>query len=153
MFTLAIIAVVFFIAWLLTDTDYSGLAITAISLGVLAVVSSGVSCTNVPDGYTEVDSVSYMTKAGYIETLDECDYYTDGTDYYEQNTDKANWVPFAPAEYVKVELPGTVVAWGTEDKVVSGQVETPERFCANCGNELGEGDKFCTGCGAKAGKP
>ena len=150
MYTLLIIGVALVVAavavWLSTEEAVPANVLGGLSLLMLtlSIVSLGVSCANVPVGYTEVDSVSYMTEAGHIETLDEGDYYTDGTNYYKADPNKAYWVPFASVEYVKLELPGKVVSWESGD--MDGNADTTQRCCANCGNELNVSDKSDCGC-------
>ncbi len=146
MITLFIVIVI--LALVAALTDWNLLPATALALTCfLTVLHLCLSDVAPPAEYTRVDRISYMTEDRVLETLAEEDYYTDGANFYSKNFDRARWVPFATCEYVKMELPGEVVAWGSGDIVDSGQADTSHRFCTSCGNELGEGDKFCAGCG------
>lgn len=87
---------------------------------------------NIPEGFQKIESYSYVTDAGNIETLDG-PYFKKGNTYYTQEMGSAYWIPFGQCKYVEIDLPGN----------------ENNQYCTSCGNELNAKDVFCSGCGAK----
>lgn len=71
---------------------------------LLCAVSGYYSSNIVQEDYIEIENYSYVTEEGAIETLEGPFYTKDGA-YYKKDMSRANWIPFAPCDFVAIDLP------------------------------------------------
>lgn len=114
MITLAIIVAVIgtiLVVWGLESNRSACMfgAALLVAAAPFALVSSHVSeSVNIPEEFQRIESYSYVTEAGEIETLDGPYFEKDGA-YYTQEVGLTWLVPFGECEYVEVELPESAV--------------------------------------------
>ena len=108
---LVLAGVLFLVMVVLAFCDRNGhisiLALAAVCIP-LCLVSLCVTDSAYPTDLVRAERVYYIAETGNIEFL-EGDYYTDGSNYYSKELGRAAWIPFAPPEYVVVEVPGEPV--------------------------------------------
>lgn len=125
------------------DTPQSICFGLALAFLFLTATSAFVSFLAHSTEYTTVDSISYTSDSGLIETLEDGPYYKKGDNYYIQSPGLAYWIPFYPCDYVEINLPNN-----TTPPESPTENET-KKLCTSCGNKLNVEDKFCADCGTK----
>ena len=144
-----VVAIVFLIIAACTrEPAVAMLAMLSVSIGgLIGVCTARISTSNIPEGYQKIETYSYVTETGAVETL-EGPYFKKGETYYRQELGEAAWIPFAQCDYVAVDLPGNAI----NSESGSSTDNENKLFCTSCGNELNAKDKFCAGCGTKIAK-
>ena len=75
---------------------------------VVALLVNVVLVNKEPAGLKKLNSLGYITKNGYVETLDG-QYYSDGSRYYLRDDSKCAWIPFSKPEYIEVDIDTNLV--------------------------------------------
>ncbi len=103
----------------LEGISYFILILTVFLCAVSALLSTDILA---PKGYTEVESIYYVTESGVMETIPGPLFEKDGV-YYQRESTKAEWIPFHPIEYTKIPLPENFL-------------HAQEQVCPYCGSTI-----------------